>query len=228
MTDMRSNELPRIALIHTTPLVLPAVEGAILSLKNKYDFFHTLDEALLYRIMKDGNSADLVVPWLQTLVDQAVKGDAQAVIVTCSSLSPYVQEVNEKSTVPVIRVDEMMYINVAKTTENPAVLMTNPSNEIPAALLAKETEEGLGLMKPIPINICPGAFDALKAGDTDKHDQAVIREVDSMLQKHDAVMFSQISMARVRDLLAAEQQARVHVSLDYLEQILGESLSSYR
>ena len=223
MTDMRSKELPRIALIHTTPLVLPAVEGAILSLKDKYDFFHTLDEALLYRIMKDGNSADLVVPWLQTLVDQTVQGDAQAVIVTCSSLSPYVQEVNEKSTVPVIRVDEMMY---TKITENSAVLMTNPSNEIPAALLAKETEESLGLMKPIPIDICPGAFDALKAGDTDKHDQAVIREVDSMLQKHDAVMFSQISMARVRELLPAEQQARVHVSLDYLEQIINENLNS--
>jgi Asp/Glu/Hydantoin racemase len=225
MTDMKSIDRPRIALIHTTALVLPAVDGATASLKEKYNFFHTLDEAILYRMMKDDKGAELTGPWLQALVDKAVQGDAQAVIVTCSSLSPYVQAVNERSKVPVIRVDEKMYQYVAKNTANPAVLMTNPTNETPAALLAKETEESLGLMRPIPINICPGAFDALMAGDAEKHDQAVIREVDSLLKKHDAVMFSQISMARVRELLPADQQARIHVSLDYLEQMLVEALN---
>lgn len=224
MTTMISNDKPRIALIHTTALVLPAVESATASLKDKYDFFHTLDEAILYRMMKDGNSAELVEPWLQALVDQAVQGDAKAVIVTCSSLSPYVQAVNERSKVPVIRVDEKMYQNVAKSSENPAVLMTNPTNETPAALLAKEIEESLGLLKPIDINICPGAFEALKAGNPDKHDQAVLEEVHSLLKTHDAVMFSQISMARVRAQLSIDKQLKVHVSLDYLEQTLEDIL----
>lgn len=224
MKQMNSTDKPRIALIHTTPLVLPAVNHATSSLKDKYDFFHTLDEAILYRMTKDDENGDVVGIWLQALVDQAVQGDAKAVIVTCSSLSPYVQAVNERSKVPVIRVDEMMYQNVAKTSAAPAVLMTNPTNETPAALLAKETEESLGLLNPIPINICPGAFDALRAGDSDKHDQAVIREVDSMLKNHDAVIFSQISMSRVRAHLTLDQQLKVHVSLDYLEQILADAL----
>ncbi len=46
----------RIALIHTTPLVLPAVEKALEPLKSIYPFFYMLDEAVLYRIMKDGNT----------------------------------------------------------------------------------------------------------------------------------------------------------------------------
>ncbi|MDC7234743.1 MAG: aspartate/glutamate racemase family protein [Spirochaetales bacterium] len=217
---MSTENKKRIALIHTTPLVLPAVETAIAVLKNRYDFFHTLDEAILYRMMKDGNSPELAVPWLQTLVDQAVRGEARAVIVTCSSLSPYVQAVNENSPVPVIKVDEMMYRQVAGSSGNPAVLMTNPTNEIPAALLARETEEILKLTHPISVNICPGAFDALKAGDSEKHDQAVIREVEGLLKKYDELMFSQISMARVRSLLPEDLQDKVHVSLDYLEMIL--------
>lgn len=222
MNSKKTDEKPRIALIHTTPLVLPAVEAASASLKDQYNFFHTLDEAILYRIMKDGNSPELAAPWLQSLVDQAVKGDAAAVIVTCSSLSPYVKAVDENTSVPVLRVDEMMYRHVANFTKNPAVLMTNPSNETPAALLAEETEKSLGLMHPIPINICPGAFDALQAGDAEKHDQAVIWEVESLLKKHDAVMFSQISMARVRDLLPEELRSKVHVSLDYLAQMIDD------
>lgn len=224
MKNQSKQKVPRVALIHTTPFVLPAVEAACAALNSKFEFFHSLDEAILYRMMKDGNSPELAEPWLKTLVDQAVRGDAQAVIVTCSSLSPYVHAVNKQSPVPVIRVDEMMYRQVATLTRNPAVLMTNPTNETPAALMAKETEESLGLMHPIPINICPGAFEALKAGDSQKHNQAVIREVDSLLKKHDAIMFSQISMARVRSLLPAEQQDRVFISLDFLEKTLSKAL----
>ncbi|MDC7240641.1 MAG: hypothetical protein PQJ50_09805 [Spirochaetales bacterium] len=215
---------PRISLIHTTPLVLPAVEEALAPLKGEYDFFHTLDEGILYKMMKDGNSAELASPWLGTLVDQAVKAEAAMIIVTCSSLSPYVADADSKAGVPVVRIDEMMYRRVASKAENPAVLMTNPTNRVPAALMAEETEKLLGLKESIPMNLCPGAFEALKAGDAAAHDRAVVDETVRLLQTHDHLIYSQISMARVRSLLPKVLQSRIHVSLDYLKDILADAL----
>ncbi len=103
-----------------------------------------------------------------------------------------------------------------------AVLMTNPTNETPAALIARETEKILGLKDYTPLHICSGAFEALKAGDAEAHDREVVAETERLLENHDGVIYSQISMARVRDLLPASLRVRVHVSLDYLGVILAD------
>lgn len=215
-----SDPKARIALIHTTPLVLPAVEKALEPLKRRYDFFHMLDEAFLYRMMKDGNSDELSVPWLKDVVDKVVRAEAGAAIITCSSWSPAAVSVNRESSIPVLRVDEMMYRRVLGGCSRPAVLMTNPTNESPADLIARETEEGLGLSVKTPIHICRGAFEALQAGDAKAHDREVIAETERLLDTHDGLIYSQISMARVRELLPEALKERVHVSLDYLGDML--------
>jgi aspartate/glutamate racemase len=216
----------RIALIHTTPLVLPAVEKAMEPLKGQYEFFHMLDEAVLYRMMKDGNSEELSVPWLKDVVDKAVRAEAGAAIVTCSSWSPAAVSVNRESDIPVLRVDEMMYRRVLGGCSNPAVLMTNPTNETPADLIARETEELLGLSAKTPLHVCSGAFKALQAGDGDAHDREVVAETIGLLETHDGIIYSQISMARVRDLLPGDLKERVHVSLDYLGEMLEDIVIS--
>jgi len=172
--------------------------------------------------MKDGNSPDLTVPWLQDLTERCVRGDATGIIVTCSSLSPSVLDVQPHCPVPVVRIDEMVYRSVLSRFEKPVILMTNPTNETPAALLAGETVETLKLRKSVPVRICPGAFEALQKGDREAHDNAVISYVNELLQDHDAVIFSQISMARVRELLTEDLQKKVHLSLDYMKEILDD------
>jgi len=213
---------PRIALIHTTPLVQAPVEKALAPFREEYDFFQMLDEAVLFRMMKDGNTPELTVPWLQDLTEKCVRGDATGIIVTCSSLSPSVLDVQPHCPVPVVRIDEMVYRSVLSRFERPVILMTNPTNETPASLLAGEMVKKLTLRTSVPLRVCPGAFEALQRGERDAHDEAVIGYVAELLREHDAVIFSQISMARVRELLPEDQQKKVHLSLDYMKEILDD------
>jgi len=212
----------RIGLIHTTPLVQAPVDKALEPLKKEYDFFQILDEAVLYRMMKDGNTPGLTVPWLQDLADRCVRGGASGIIVSCSSLSPSVLAVQEKCPVPIVRIDEMVYRSVLGRYKKPVILMTNPTNQTPATLLVQEVVNKLNLRISVPVRVCPGAFEALQRGERDVHDNAVVSFVDELLQEHDAVIFSQISMAGVRMLLPVIQQKRVHLSLDYMEEILDD------
>ncbi len=205
-----------IALIHTTPFVLEPIQKALGPLTDKNHFFHLMDEAVLIRMMKDGNTEELTVPWLTGLVENAVKGGAQGVIVSCSSLSPAVLPVNKISSVPVVRIDEALYRTVCANTKNPAVLMTNPTNEQPARLIAEETKDLLGLNTLPDFFVCREAFQALLDGKPAKHDELVRQEIAKILKDHDGIILSQISIERVRASLPETLRQRVHSSLDFI------------
>ncbi|MCP4298921.1 MAG: hypothetical protein GY786_25390 [Proteobacteria bacterium] len=215
----------RVAFIHTTSLVIKPVQKAVEELSDRFKFFHILDEALLLKMMDDGNTPELTVPWLTGLVEKAVKGGASMVIVTCSSLSPAVNAVAGKFPVPVIRIDESMYLKVLSRNESPAVLMTNPTNKIPAELISEEIRKKLDKNGDIPMVICPGAFDFLVSGRQDLHDNAVLKTVNELEKEHDAVILSQISIEPVRALLPPGLREKVYSSLDFVADTIRMVLS---
>ncbi len=53
---------------------------------------------------------------------------------------------------------------------------------------------------------CPGAFDALKAGDTATHDAIVLKALKALMTEVDVVVLAQASMARVLDQLKPEEK----------------------
>lgn len=212
--------MKKIALIHTTPFVMEPIQKALIPFRENYHFYHMLDEAVLIRMMEDGNTAELTVPWLTALVDNTLKGGAEGVIVSCSSLSPAVQVVSEKFQQPVIRIDEALYRHVLKNCESPAVLMTNPTNEGPARLITDEIKESCGLDSDIPFVVCRGAFEALQRGDRVEHDREVVERIEDLMINHDGIILSQISIERVRAKLSEELRCKVHSSLDFMDETI--------
>ena len=209
-----------IALIHTTPFVLEPILKALKPFNEKYHFYHMMDEAVLIRMMQDGNSLELTVPWLTGLVETTLKGGAEGIIVSCSSLSPAVQTVAAEFSKPVVRIDEALYRSVFTQKKKPAVLMTNPTNEGPARILADEMKEELGLEYSVPFFVCREAFKALQEGDASAHDQEVVKEIHRILEEHDGIILSQISIERVRSLLPQDLRKKVFSSLDFISETI--------
>jgi len=215
----------KVAFIHTTPLVLEPVRDSVDHLSGSCRFFHMLDEAILIRMMEDGNTPELTEPWLADIVEKAVRGGASLVIVTCSSLSPSVTAVGAKFPVPVLRIDEAMYRQVLTTASNPAVLMTNPTNEVPARLMADEIRKDLALEREIPMVVCREAFRALQEGRNDLHDQEVLAQLENLCREHDAIILSQISIERVRKYLPEKIREKVYSSLDFVGKTIQDHLA---
>ncbi len=210
-----------IALIHTTPLVLEPVQKALDPLRERYHFFHMLDEAVLIRMMKDGNTGDLAIPWLAGLVENAFRGGAEGIIVTCSSLSPWVREIQSLFEKPVLRIDEVLYHHVFSTCSRPAVLMTNPTNEFPARVLTEEMKALCGLQAEVPFIVCKDAFKALQNGDQESHDREVAETIARLSEDHDGIILSQISIERVRNSLPPDLREMVYSSLDFIKETLA-------
>ena len=205
-----------IALIHSTSLVMEPVINSIKGLSDKFGFYHLLDEALLKCMMEEGNNPELTVPWLKQLARNAERGGVKGIIVTCSSLSVSVKEVSKDLHIPITDIDMAMYRYVLENKKNPVVLMTNPTNEYPAAYMMKE------LGREVPVVVCSGAMEALQKGDTENHDTTVVAEIINLIDQHDGIILSQISMERVRKLLPEDIGRNVFSSLDFI----GETIES--
>lgn len=205
-----------IAFIHTTSLVIEPLKKVLAGLTAQKSYFHLLDEALLRCMMRDGNKPELTVPWLENLAARAARGGASGAVVSCSSLSMSVGLIEERAEIPVVSIDAALYRHVLSVCRNPVILMTNPTNREPAAHMQKF------LGSSMSVRLCDGAFEALSRGDSGEHDRQVAAEIESLLEKHDGVLLSQISTERVRSHLPDDVKPRVFSSLDFLGRTLEE------
>ena len=205
-----------VGLVHTTRLVVEPVHQAITESLASIGVNHILDEGILKKLAIEGKITDEIITWLEAMVMSAERGGADLAIVSCSSLSPCVNEVRSRVAIPVLKVDEPMMEYAIEKGDSIGLVMTNPTTEGPSRLLFAEVAERLGKSPSLTARLCPSAFTKLNAGDTAGHDEEVVETIEKLLTEVDIVMLAQISIARVKAILGADLQHRVLSSLDFI------------
>ena len=213
-----------VGLVHTTRLVLEQVHEAIEQTNERIEISHVLDEGILKRLAQQGEITSEIVAWLASMIAAAEKGGADLAIVSCSSLSPCVDEVRRKVGIPVLKVDEPMMEYAIKKATRIGLLMTNPTTEKPSRQLFEQTADRLGKKPSLSTILCPNAFAMLASGDKEGHDREVIESIELLLKETELVMLAQISMARVKGALAENVKDRVLSSLEFIGPKAGELL----
>ena len=214
-----------VGLVHTTRLVLEQVHEAIERTDEDIVISHVLDEGILRSLAQEGTITSEIVAWLTKMVSAAEQGGADLAIVSCSSLSPCVDEVRSKVGIPVLKVDEPMMEYAIKNAPRIGLLMTNPTTEKPSRQLFEQTADRLGKKPLLSTILCPNAFAMLASGDKEGHDREVVESIETLLKETEMVMLAQISMARVKSSLNENVKDRVLSSLDFIGPKTRELLS---
>jgi len=209
-------------LIHTTRLVVEPLHNAVSNSCPEVDISHVLDEGILRKLTQQGSITPEIVQWLTRMVTSAQTAGADIAVVSCSSLSPCVNEVQNNLTIPVIKIDEPMMEYALQHASRIGLLMTNPTTEAPSTQLFEQVKKRLGFSAVLTPCLCPKAFAKLSRGDIDGHDSEVVAAIETLLQDVDVVMLAQISIARVRHKLDSSLSGRVYSSLDFI----GNKISS--
>jgi Asp/Glu/hydantoin racemase len=139
---------------------------------------------------------------LVALIGSAHEGGADAVMVTCSSIGPGVKEARAVFDFPVLRVDEPMAESAVQTGKRIGVAATLSTTLEPTMQLIEETAAARGQAVDILPCLCRGAFEAVLAGDTERHDSMVTEALASLRERADVIVLAQASMARVVAKLA--------------------------
>jgi len=217
--------MPLVGLVHSTRLAIDPLQKVVGSQCPDTEFVHVMDEGILRKLAATGKITPEILNWLTAMVFSTEEIGASLAVVSCSSLSPCVNDVRTKVNIPVLKIDEPMVEYSVKNFTRIGLLMTNPTTEKPSKLLFEEVRRNLDRKVALIPRLCPDAFNKLNQGDVHGHDIEVVEIVKDLLIETDVVMLAQISIARVRERMEDTIKNRVFSSLDFISSKINEILT---
>ena len=194
-----------LALIHTSPVLVPAFTQLAGELLPGVNTFHMVDESLIKNTIAAGRLTKATAKRVLSLIDSAQQSGADAAMVTCSSIGEAVSLSRPFIDIPVLRIDEAMAEEAVAKGGRIGVAATlrttlDPTLELLCAT-ARSREKSV---ETIPC-LCEGAFEAVVSGQTELHDRLVTEALEKLMNTVDVVVLAQASMARVLAKLPATE-----------------------
>lgn len=216
----------RICLIHTAPLMVQVFTPLCRERLADVKVMQIINESMIKDTIEAGRVCQSTIDALHTFAEASFKLGTELVMVTCSSIGPAVDLIQSRFQQPVLRVDEpMAEAAVARGTRIGVAATLRTTLEPTSALLLRKAQEAGKAVELIEC-LCEGAFDAVIAGDTDRHDALVAKAMIERLADVDVIVLAQASMARVAERLppgaiTAPVLSSPALAMDYLKERLA-------
>ncbi len=191
----------RIACLHTADSNIAVFENAA-----KGDAFahvtltHTVRPDLLAQVEQGGFTAQLENEVVTVLLKLAA--DADAVVLTCSSIGLAAATAAEQTRTPILRVDEALAHATAKSGKRAIALCAAPTTLEPTRLLFDNAAQAENAT--VEVRLVPVAWDLFKAGDRDGYLTMIAEAADrAFAEGFEVIALAQASMMAAADLCRA-------------------------
>jgi Asp/Glu/hydantoin racemase len=215
----------RLVLIHTVSPLLAVFDKLVPELLRGVHPMHVLDEPLLERVRLRGHLAPEDSERLGAHVSAAEQVGGHAVLVTCSTISPCVDDVRTRAGIPVVKIDEAMISEAVATAARIGIVATISTTLEPTRRLLHARADASGQAIVTEQVLVEQALPALLGGDGATHDRLVKEQTLELAQRVDVVVLAQASMARVLEAMPeAERRVPIlsspHLALAQVGQLL--------
>ena len=214
-----------IALIHTVKSVAASFDEKVRAvLEEEVKIYNLLDDYLAIHPNEVGEFTATNKTRLFYDLKNAELTGADLIVVTCSTLTPIVEQIRPFLSVPVIAIDDAMGRMAVRTGERILILATAESAISPT--LEKLKKEARSIRKDIRFEtrVLKEAFQALKENDMKKHDTLLLSLAES-IKEVDCIVLAQASMAHLEKKIEEITGIRVLSSPDLcLEEIRSHIL----
>jgi Asp/Glu/hydantoin racemase len=210
-----------LVCIHTVQPLLGVFDFLSAEILPGIKVMHILDEPLLARIGKRGQLDTEDIQRIQTHRELAKQIGAEAVLVTCSSVSPCVDDVRELPGIPIYKIDEAMIHQAVTLGRRIGVVATAETTLEPTRKLLATEADRQNKRIQTELVLVPDALQSLLSGDSEKHDSMVKQSVLDIGERVDVIVLAQASMARVLDAISdSERQVPIlsspHLALEVI------------
>jgi hypothetical protein len=199
---------PTLALIHTVASLTATFGALARELLPEVAIFHVIDEGLLARIVREGAITPAMCLRVVELAARAQDDGADAILLTCSALSPAVDLAAPLLRVPIFKVDQAMAERALEIGERVGILATAPATLQSVSELVRRTAARLGRRVEIVGSLCAEAMAANRAGRREEHDALVRAALLDLAPRCDVVLVAQASAAQALGGLAQEALPR--------------------
>ena len=192
------SESTRVAFLHTGAVVIAPVAELAREFLPGVDTVNYLDDRIVADLRDESRAAG-VAARVAELVRAAKTAGADAVMLTCSSISQLAVTTADEVGIPVLRIDEAMADEAVATGDRIAVLATLPTTLEPTLALIGERADLAGARPTVVSEVIDGAFAAVSGGDRASHDRLVADAITRVAADADVVVLAQASMASAAD-----------------------------
>jgi Asp/Glu/hydantoin racemase len=196
--------MKRIVLLHTVKSVyetfgddLRKLLGPDVIINNILDDFLADDAARRGGVFTTNNKLRLMHD-----LENAQMASPDVIVVTCSTLSPYIPDLRQFFTTPIISIDDALCRDAVHFGKKIAVLATAQSALQPVIDKIRNEARRQGNDVVISGACDPDAIAALKAGDRKTHDMLLLK-LASRVTDADIIVLSQASMALMQNQVEA-------------------------
>ena len=196
------NMSKKLAMIHTVIGIAQSLETLANRLMPKVEIIHIVNEAILKNLMKKAALDAETVRSVSALATEAQRAGADAILITCSSISPCAEVARKLVSIPVFKIDEPMAVGAVRRWKKIGVAATVKTTLAPTVDLIRQKAKKKNKKISIKPVLCKGAFEALMKSDAKRHDEIVRAELLKLSKKVEGIVFAQASMARVADAIS--------------------------
>jgi Asp/Glu/hydantoin racemase len=188
--------MPRIALIHATPLPLDPINAAFERHWPEAELMNVLDDSLSRDREREGELTPAMIDRFIDLAAYAKGTGANAILYTCSAFGPAIEAAGRAVQIPTLKPNEAMFeqaLGLGRritliATFRPSLLTMSQEMEMLATAHDKDLE--------LTTLYVPEAMTDLAEGRFEEHDRKIV-EAAAKVKECDGVMLAQFSMARV-------------------------------
>lgn len=195
----------KVAVIHTTPVTIPALKKEILAACGQVEVINLLDDSMLPAINQKGKITPDVRYRLHTLMLLAQSAGADAVLCACSSIGGIFEEGRALLSIPALRIDEPMAEKAAGFTKIGVAATLQSTIGPTTELIARKAAE-LGKKIAIDAKVIENVGSLLADQKEAEYDRIVGSELKKLAQNNDVVVLAQASMARAAAGFSAEER----------------------
>lgn len=204
-----------VAFIHTVALLVERFRPRFQQELPGTRCFHMLDESVLQDLMRDGPSPG-ITRRVVGLAALAADAGADLIVFTCSSTSPAINTARNVVPVPIVKIDDAMYAEAARTDGRVGLLCTTNSTVEPSRSLLAEHSAAAGTRIEAQSRLVDGAFAALSAGRRDEHDALVTQAARELAPRVDRLILAQASLAHLAEPLQNDTGKPVLASPEWM------------
>lgn len=189
--------MPTLGLVHNSPVLAPIFNEIAARLMPDVRLLHFVDESTIKNTIAAGHLQKATMRQVIRLVGSTFDAGCDVALVTCSSIGRAVDMAAELYEQQVLRVDLPMAEKAVALGSKIGVLATLQTTLKPTVELVRRVADAQGKHVEIVEHVCPGAFEAVMAGDGATHDRIVTEGLTEAMKGMDAIVLAQASMARV-------------------------------
>jgi aspartate/glutamate racemase len=186
-----------IGLIHASSLTIPIAKPFIQEIIPEVQVMHLCDDT----IQRDNLSAGVgVIPKINyfkfaTYAHFLEEAKVDLIVLMCSTFNRAVEFARPMINVPMLQIDRPMMELAVKTGKRIGLLATLPTTVPSSERLLRVVAEEMGKEIEIKTILSSEAFKELERGNTERHNEILLEEIDKLSREVDCICMAQISMS---------------------------------